>query len=149
MPTRSNIGLRRRGPRAIGEPNDLKGLAPAPGGGEVRWAGFIPYEALPRAYNPADGAITTANHRITPQGYPHYLTSEWQPPYRANRIKELLGAVRNHSVGSFARIQGDVVSLPVRVLLPRLAKVTPKSEQGRRAMLLLREWDGAMLAERA
>jgi len=129
--------------------NDLTGLAPAPGWiAKYDWAGFIPYEELPRAYNPADGAITTANHRITPRGYPHYLTSEWQPPYRANRITELLGAVRSHSVGSFARIQGDVVSQPVKELLPRLARVTPKSEQGRRALQLLLEWDGAMLADR-
>ena len=145
-----NIGFVAAGRVPVRKPdNDLKGLAPAPGWmAKYDWAGFIPYEELPRAYNPADGAITTANHRITPRGYPHYLTSEWQPPYRANRITELLGAVRSHSVGSFARIQGDVVSQPVKELLSRLAKVTPKSEQGRRALQLLQEWDGAMLADR-
>lgn len=145
-----NIGFIAAGRVPVRKPdNDLKGLAPAPGWlAKYDWADFIAYEELPRAYNPADGVITTANDRITPRGYPHYITSEWQPPYRANRIGELLGALPKHSVGSFARIQSDVVSLPVRELLPHLAKVTPKSEQGRRAMQMLREWDGAMLAER-
>jgi penicillin amidase len=145
-----NIGFVAAGRVPIRKPeNDLKGLAPAPGWlAKYDWAGFIPYEELPRAHNPADGAIVTANHRITPRGYGHYITSEWQPPYRANRIGELLGALPKHSIGSFARIQGDVVSLPVRELLPRLSRVTPRSEQGRRALALLDRWDGAMVDDR-
>ena len=31
-----------------------------------------------------------ANHKIMPPGYPHHITYEWQPPYRARRIEELL-----------------------------------------------------------
>ncbi|HEX9184734.1 MAG TPA: penicillin acylase family protein [Burkholderiales bacterium] len=148
--TQGNIGFVAAGRVPIRKPeNDLKGLAPAPGWlAKYDWAGFIPYEELPRAHNPADGTIVTANHRITPRNYPHYITSEWQPPYRANRISELLGALPKHSIGSFARIQGDVVSLAVKDLLPRLSKVTPKSEQGRRALALLNNWDGAMLDDR-
>ena len=149
--TQGNIGFVAAGRVPLRRPeNDLKGLAPAPGWlAKYDWAGFIPYEELPRAYNPADGKLVTANHRVTPPGYPHHITSEWQPPYRANRISELLGAVRNHSIGSFARIQGDVVSLPAKELLPRLAKVKPRSEEARRALALLAKWDGAMAAERA
>jgi penicillin amidase len=146
-----NIGFVAAGRVPVRKPeNDLKGLAPAPGWmAKYDWAGFIPYAELPQAYNPANGTLVTANQRITPPGYPHYITSEWQPPYRANRINELLGAVRNHSIGSFARIQGDVVSLPVKELLPRLARVKPRSEEARRALALLAEWDAAMAAERA
>jgi penicillin amidase len=148
--TQGNIGFVAAGRVPIRKPeNDLKGLAPAPGWlAKYDWAGFVPYEELPRAHNPADGTIVTANHRITPRGYGHYITSEWQPPYRANRISELLGALPRHSIGSFARIQGDVVSLPVKELLPRLARVTPKSDEGRRALMLLSKWDGAMVDDR-
>ncbi|HEX7249817.1 MAG TPA: penicillin acylase family protein, partial [Burkholderiales bacterium] len=148
--TQGNIGFVAAGRVPIRKPdNDLKGLAPAPGWlAKYDWAGFIPYEELPRAHNPADGTLMTANHRITPRGYPHYITSEWQPPYRANRISEALGALPKHSIGSFARIQGDVVSLPVKELLPRLAKVTPKNDAGRRALALLAQWDGAMVDDR-
>ncbi len=146
-----NIGFVAAGRVPVRRPdNDLKGLAPAPGWlAKYDWAGFIPFPELPHAYNPADGSLMTANHRITPPGYAHHITSEWQPPYRANRISELLGAARRHSIASFARIQGDVVSLPVKELLPRLAKVKPRSEQARRALALLAKWDGAMAAERA
>ncbi len=148
--TQGNIGFVAAGRVPIRRPdNDLKGLAPAPGWlAKYDWAGFIPFTELPMSYNPAEGTLMTANHRITPPGYPHYITSEWQPPYRADRIGELLGALPRHSIGSFARIQGDVVSLPAKELLPRLAKVTPTSEQGRRALALLAKWDGAMAADR-
>jgi len=149
--TQGNIGFVAAGRVPVRKPeNDLKGLAPAPGWmAKYDWAGFIPFAELPQAYNPVNGTLMTANQRITPPGYPHYITSEWQPPYRANRINELLGAVRNHSIGSFARIQGDVVSLPVKELLPRLSRVKPRSEEARRALALLANWDGAMAAGRA
>jgi len=148
--TEGNIGFVAAGRVPVRKPeNDLKGLAPAPGWlAQYDWAGFIPFAELPLAYNPADGVLMSANHKITPPGYAHYLTSEWQPPYRARRIAELLGALRRHSIGSFARIQGDVVSLPAKDLLPRLGKVVPKSEAGRRALSRLAAWDGAMLADR-
>jgi len=130
--------------------NDLKGMAPAPGWlAKYDWTGFIPFAELPHAYNPADGQIVTANNRITPPGYAHFISSDWQPPYRAHRIAELLRALPTHSIGSFARIQGDVVSLPVRELLPRLLAVKASSEAGRRALQLLAGWDASMAADRA
>ncbi len=130
--------------------NELKGMAPAPGWlAKYDWAGFIPFAELPHAYNPPSGQVITANQRITPPGYAHFIASEWQPPYRAQRIAELLRALPTHSIGSFARIQGDVVSLPVRELLPRLLAVKPASGEGARALQLLSGWDASMSAERA
>ena len=129
--------------------NDLKGMAPAPGWLEkYDWAGTIPFEQLPRSFNPAGGALVTANHRITPPGYPHFISSEWQPPYRAERIQQLLDATLKHDVPSFARIQADVTSLAMRELLPKLLAVRPRSEDARKALELLRKWDGAMAPER-
>ncbi len=149
--TAGNIGFVAPGRVPVRKPaNDLKGMAPAPGWlAKYDWAGFIPFAELPHAYNPASGQIVTANQRITPPGYPHFISSDWQSPYRAQRIAELLRALPTHSIGSFARIQGDVVSLPVRELLPRLAAVKPASEDGRRALQLLANWDASMSAERA
>jgi len=130
--------------------NDLKGMAPAPGWlAKYDWAGSIPFEQLPRSFNPPGGSIVTANHRITPPGYPHFISSEWQPPYRADRIQALLDALPKHNVASFARIQGDVVSLAMRELLPKFLAARPRSEEARKALALLGKWDGAMAAERA
>ena len=129
--------------------NALAGLAPAPGWDpRYEWTGFIPFDELPRLYNPASGTIVTANHKIVPPGYPHHITSEWQPPYRARRIEELLSALPQHSAPSFARLQHDTVSLAARELLPHLLKTRPANRAGEEALQLLSGWDGNMAAAR-
>ncbi len=146
-----NIGFVAAGRVPMRKPdNDLKGMAPAPGWlAKYDWAGAIPFDELPRSFNPQSGAILTANHRITPTGYPHLISSSWDPPFRADRIQALLDATPKHGVPSFARIQADVTSLAMRELLPRLLATRPRSEQARKALEQLRAWDGTMSADRA
>lgn len=129
--------------------NDLKGHAPAPGWDErYDWDGFIAFNDLPRQYNPVSQQIVTANQKVVGPAYPHFLTSEWALPYRANRIAGLLDGTPMHDMASFARIQKDVVSLAARELLPLLARTRPSSEQARAALKSLSSWDGEMAAER-
>ena len=146
-----NIGFVAAGRVPVRKPaNDLKGLAPAPGWlAQYDWDGYLPFDELPRSFNPASGAVVTANHRITPPEYAHFISSDWQPPYRADRIQRLLDAAPRHTPQSFARIQADVVSLAMRDLLPRLLATRPRSEEARKALVLLGKWDGAMAPERS
>jgi penicillin amidase len=100
---------------------------------------------LPRAFNPRSGAVVLANHKIVPQDYRHHITYEWQPPFRARRIEQLLSQRGRHDVDSFARMQADVVSLAVREMLPRFIAAKPDHEAVKR----LAAWDGTMSADRA
>ncbi len=145
-----NIGFIAAGRVPVRKPdNDLKGLAPAPGWlAKYDWAGFIPFGELPQALNPERGTLYTANHKITPPGYPHFISAEWQAPYRAERIRELLEALPKHSVQSFARMQGDIVSLAMREALPGLSATRPRSAEARSALALLAKWDGTMAGGR-
>ncbi|HEV3007929.1 MAG TPA: penicillin acylase family protein [Burkholderiales bacterium] len=125
--------------------NDLRGLAPAPGWDErYDWTGYVPFEALPRAFNPPSGTVILANHKIVPPKYRHHITYEWQPPYRARRIEELLGSSK-HDLSSFKRIQADAVSIAVRELLPRFVAANPHHK----VMQKLAAWDATMAADRA
>jgi penicillin amidase len=129
--------------------NLLQGLAPAPGwDARYDWVGFIPFEELPRAFNPPSGKLVTANHKIVPPRYPHHITSEWDAPYRARRIDELLEELRRHDRASFARMQTDVVSLAARELLPRMVAIQGKSMEAADVLKRLAAWDGTMSAER-
>ncbi len=132
-----------------GPGNDLYGVAPAPGW-EARydWQGWLPFEELPRLIDPPDGVIVTANHRITPPGYRHFITSEWNLPYRAQRIRMLLDAQDRHDAASFERIQADQTSLAARDFLELLRATEPATPGGRAALALLRAWDGGMRADR-
>jgi penicillin amidase len=69
-------------------------------------------------------------------------------PYRARRIEELLRALPKHSIGSFARIQGDVVSPAARELLSRLVHAKPASAAAADVLKRLAAWDGSMAADR-
>jgi penicillin amidase len=146
-----NIGFIAPGRVPVRKPgNDLKGLAPAPGwDARYDWDGYVPFEALPRVFNPASESIVTANQKIVPPDYRYFITSEWQPPYRANRISELLDTVSKHDQASFARIQLDTLSLPVRELLPFFRNISPKSQKEKEAVQMLSAWDGTMAADRA
>ncbi|NEX59725.1 penicillin acylase family protein [Noviherbaspirillum galbum] len=129
--------------------NDLHGLAPAPGwDARYDWNGFLPFEELPRQFNPASHRVVTANQKIVGPDYPHFLTSEWSPSYRADRIGQLLDGLPRHTVESFMRIQQDVVSLAAQEILPVLKRTQASSDRGRQAMSLISAWDGTMAADR-
>ncbi len=146
--TDGNIGFVAPGRVPLRKPeNDLKGQAPAPGwDAKYDWDGFIPFKDLPHSYNPASGEIVTANNKIVPDDYPYYLTSEWVPPYRANRIKQLLDATPKHTRQSFERIQADTVSLQVREILPLLLKTKTADPEAQQVLRQLGRWDANMSA---
>jgi len=151
-----NIGFIAPGRIPVRRPdNDLRGLAPAPGwDARYDWTGFIPFDDLPRVYNPPSGIVATANQRIVGREYPYFLTSEWTVPYRYERIRALLGATQKHTPDTFAAIQKDVVSLAVRDALPLLLDAPIASDENRPArerelFAALRKWDGNMLPNRA
>jgi len=90
----------------------------------------------------------SANQKITPPGYRHHITVEWQPPYRSRRIEELLLKTPLHDSASFAHMQIDTVSPAVRELLPQLLSTRPKSDEAREVLKMLATWDGNMAAAR-
>ncbi|MBE0624663.1 MAG: penicillin acylase family protein [Burkholderiales bacterium] len=149
--TEGNIGYIAPGRVPVRKPgNDLKGLAPAPGWeAKYDWDGYIAFEDLPQSYNPASGEIITANHKIVPKDYPHYITSEWSLPYRAERIQQLLDATPKHTLQSFAKIQADTVSLQVREILPLLLKTRTADAEALQVLQQLRRWNANMSVDGA
>jgi penicillin amidase len=128
--------------------NDLRGLAPAPGwNARYDWKGFVPFDELPRSYRPADGMIVTANQRIVPDDYPHFISAEWTLPLRHDRIRFLLTRKERHDSASFAAVQADTHSAAVEDLLPVLRLARPASDLARSALGLLGQWGGDMRAD--
>jgi penicillin amidase len=125
--------------------NDLQGIAPAPGwDARYDWAGYLPFDQVPRLRNPASGMIVTANHRIVGTDYPHHLTYDWFLPYRARRIEQLLDQRARHDVSTFKAIQADIRSQAALDLMERLKDARPVTEAGRDALARLLRWDGTM-----
>src|SRR5687768_9092895 len=87
--TAGHIGFVAAGRMPLRHPqNAARGLWPAPGwSSECDWQGFVPFESLPAERDPASGRIVTANEKIVPPDYPHWLGADWAEPYRAERIE--------------------------------------------------------------
>jgi penicillin amidase len=125
------------------------GWLPVPGWtGEYEWTGFIPFDELPRALDPAAGRLVSANNKIVPDSYPYFLSRDWDIPNRVDRVNQLLEATPVQSADRSAAIQADTLSLMARDLLPLMLKTPPSGPRGEQALGMLRGWDGAMDRDR-
>jgi|YNPMSStandDraft_1061717.scaffolds.fasta_scaffold02788_3 penicillin amidase len=120
------------------------GLLPVSGhSGQYEWEGFLPVRELPQAFNPAAGWLATANHNILPAGYPHRVGYEFAPPYRFQRIAEVLGKPGRFSIPDFEKLQHDETSLPARQLVEWLP------DRDAPAVRLLKSWDRVLRKDSA
>lgn len=121
------------------------GTAPVPGWtGEYDWTGTVPFDKLPNGFDPPSGRFIAANNKIVPDSYPYMITHDWELPYRAERIGELLDATPVQTPDTAAAMQADVDSMMARQLLPLMLAGTPQSSAGQQALQKLKAWDQHM-----
>jgi penicillin amidase len=120
------------------------GLLPVPGDGRYEWAGFRDMDALPLELDPERGWIATANQMNLPVGYPHALGFEWILPYRFQRIRALLSATPRARFQDMVALQRDVTSVSARRVVAGLVDLSATDPKLRRALTLLRGWDGSL-----
>ncbi len=121
------------------------GSMPSPGWtGEYDWKGTVPFDELPIGTDPASGRFFAANNKIVPDSYPYLITKDWEIPYRAQRIGELLDASPKMTPDLAAKMQSDTLSIAARRLLPLMLTVNPGSGTAQDAVTRLRAWDMRM-----
>jgi penicillin amidase len=126
------------------------GTLPMPGWtGEHDWAGDVPSHQWPQVVNPTRGYVASANNPVFAGDAPYTLSTNWEPGYRAARIVEMIESAPSLSVDDMARMQADVRSAQVRVVLPWLRRAAVRDEEGRGALELLRAWDGSLAPDSA
>jgi penicillin amidase len=123
------------------------GIVPAPGWtDEYEWTGWIPFEELPALFNPDQGYISTANHAIVDQAYPHYITRDWADGDRGQRIVEMIDAIIANgdkiTAADIGAIQNDNMSLLARTYVQYLANLQTDDPRVQEAIDELRTWDG-------
>lgn len=136
-----NIGYQMPGRVPIRAKGD--GSVPVPGWtGEYDWVGTIPFDELPRAFNPPEGYIVTANNAVVGPDYPYLLTVDWsdRTALRAQRIVELIEELTPISVDDMKAIQGDNLSVWTREVMPYVLAALADYPDPRPAELL-RAWD--------
>jgi penicillin amidase len=143
-----NIGYQSPGRIPIRASGD--GTMPVPGWtGEYEWVDTIPFGDLPRAFNPPEGYIVTANNAVVGSDYPYLITKDWDPGYRAQRIVDLIEADPLISLTDVQVIQGDCMPLWTQDVLPYLQSLSTDEPRLNQALDLLRAWDGQAARESA
>jgi penicillin amidase len=90
------------------------------------------------------GHFLSANNKIVPDGYPYFLSRDWDLPNRAERIEALLAARPVQTPASSAAMQADTLSLMAERLVPLMTRISATDEALGEALQRLRRWDFRM-----
>jgi len=114
--------------------------------GKYEWEDYIPYDELPKALNPEEHFIATANARPVDLSYPYYIGYLFDIGYRIRRIKDLLQAKEKMTFEDVQAIQADNRVLAAERLKPfLLASVESESPRMQKRALeaskIVEQWD--------
>ena len=116
--------------------------------GAFDWDGYIPFEQLPSAFNPARGLIVTSNQNPFPADYPYPVNGNFAPPARSSQVYARLSAHTGWRADEMLGVQTDIYSAPLKRLADQVvtaydrAKARPPGTEP--AVTLLRGWNGQM-----
>jgi penicillin amidase len=155
--TQGNIGYQTPGRIPI-RASGHTGMYPVAGNtSELEWRGYIPFDNLPRIYNPDRNFIATANQALVPLEFYDQLAQElgdefgadsnyyigrgWDYGYRGDRIVNLLNELQPHSAETFQAMHGDNYDGSVAEILPFFADLAIEDETLAEMRDWLLEWD--------
>ncbi|TNE47729.1 MAG: penicillin acylase family protein [Deltaproteobacteria bacterium] len=124
-----------------------RGTFPVPGWlKKYDFAGLVPPKEVPMGLNPSQGFLAHGNNMLAnPTLQKHTYHVDSAPPYRWQRITELIQKTPKHDVDSFGAIQQDVKILRAKAVLPYilkdLATLKAPTKKEKQAIALLKKWD--------
>jgi penicillin amidase len=108
------------------------------------WTGLACGDALPRFIAPPGNVLVNTNEQVAPPGFPVPMGPDQFGDWRSVAIRRDLARHAKLTVKDFIGADYGISSVYAAELLPRLAAITPRTTLGRRAMALLRGWNGRM-----
>jgi penicillin amidase len=147
-----DIGYQATGKIPIRAAGD--GSMPVSGSDDAHeWKGYIPFDEMPRVYDPESGVLASANGRITPDDYKYSISTEWEAPWRTDRIYRVLESGKKFATPDMLALQMDVSSTYDRFCAEKFVYALDHSgklsDRARKAASILRDWDGRMSADSA
>ncbi|WP_432941468.1 penicillin acylase family protein [Kribbella sp. CA-253562] len=113
------------------------------------WAGYIPFDAMPTEFDPADGVIVTANQAVVPKSYRYHLTNDWDYGYRSQQILERIQAAGKLDVAAMSSIQLDTKNRNAEMLVPYLLRIGIPDDFDKQGQDTLKGWDFTQPADSA
>jgi penicillin amidase len=147
-----NIGYQATGRIPIRATGD--GSLPENGSDNAHeWVGYVPFDKLPSVFNPPSGIIATANSRIAPDGFRYSLSTEWEAPWRSERIYRVLESGRKFSGADMLALETDIYSELDRFFSEHFVYAVDHaknpSARAKTAAEIMRQWDGRMIENSA
>jgi penicillin G amidase len=147
-----NIGYQAGGRVPIR--HGFEGDAPLDGAsGNYEWNGYIPFEQMPRVYNPASGIIASANQNPFPPDFGYRVDGNFADRYRVEQIRALLSRKRGLTVRDMLAVQKDVYSAYDHFLAKQMIAACrargSNDPMVREAIEILRRWNGQMEKDQA
>ena len=142
-----NIGYQVAGKLPVRR--NFEGDVPVDGAsGNYEWDGYIPFEQLPKAYNPPNGYIVTANQNPFPPDFPYHVNGKYAPEFRSRQVLDMLRAAKALKPEDNLRIQKDVYSGFAHFFARQLVQAVDRRKATNPAFMepiaMLRKWDGQM-----
>ncbi len=139
-----NIGYQM--PGQVPQRNGGDGSRPVPGWvDDYQWGEYLPFEALPYTFNPAQGYVVTANQPVlTGADAGRFVGAGFDQGYRAARINDLIQAQPTLSADDVAALQGDNYNASAADLVPLLTALTVGDPKLTAAQAALSDWDYQM-----
>lgn len=128
--------------RAASTPGYPPGYLPSPGWEpQWDWQGFLAFEQLPWALDPAEGYLVAANQQVTGT-VPPFLTADWDAGWRSQRINDLVAQSGRISPERMSQIQDDTFNAFAPTLVAALLKIDLSGDPFTgEAQALLQGWD--------
>ncbi len=143
--TQGNIGYSYAGRIPVRAKGD--GRLPVPGwSGEYEWSGNVPFEELPRLFNPPQGYIVTANNDLGVADFPYPIGNEFCAGDRAQRIVELLESRGSLNLAVTKEMQLDQVSTSARAVAQVLGQLAVDGPDLQAVVELMKAWDAHLSA---
>jgi penicillin amidase len=148
-----NIGYQMPG-RIPYRAADHEGIVPVDGSvSDYEWRGYVPFDSLPRIYNPERQFIVTANQAVVPPEFYDTLAEslggdvnarfsfDWSYGYRGQRINDLMRQLAPLSVDDYRQIHGDNHNIGAVEIMPYIEALTFTDGGLSDARDWLMEWD--------
>lgn len=134
--SQGNIGYQMSG-RSPKRPQGQSGIVPQPAWNKEKLPqGYVAVDDLPRAYNPEEGYLISANEDRNIYGNEPVCTLP-MASYRADRIEALIRSKEKLSLEDMKIFQLDNFSMEARLFMDELLPLLPKTGNGD----ILRRWD--------
>lgn len=132
--------------------NKGNGYVPVPGWeNEYYWRDNIPLAEMPQSFNPESGIIVSANNKVVSKTYPYFISDDWAPPARAQRIEQQLRKIiasnNTITVEEHKKLQLDTVDLSAKRLAKQMASIEGTTSMQKDMVEQLRNWDGNMSSD--